>query len=220
MAAARGETPRTWLNRSKKAWWTTNAAGRTFRHHLASLCASRHVAYRKALAWLGHSSSQMLDRYYHLHDEDSQQAMMALASSPDEDDPESDPEEFRSEDILRTFGQSTIEKEPQVLQPRALAEGPKRMAERQGFEPWVPLRVHTLSKRTQSAALAPLRGKPPWTREPDLAFISLSISPAPAPVKRGRQSAGGGCAARGPRIRDCRIRDYPCVPPSPQHSLR
>lgn len=38
-----------------------------------------HVAYRKALAWLGHLSSEMLDLYYHLHDEDCQQAMLALA---------------------------------------------------------------------------------------------------------------------------------------------
>jgi site-specific recombinase XerD len=53
----------------------------SFRHHFASLCANHNVAYRKALAWLGHSSSQMLDLYYHLHDEDSQQAMMALAKT-------------------------------------------------------------------------------------------------------------------------------------------
>ena len=51
----------------------------SFRHHFASLCANHRVAYRKALAWLGHSSSEMLDLYYHLHDDDSQQAMMALA---------------------------------------------------------------------------------------------------------------------------------------------
>ena len=53
----------------------------SFRHHFGSLCANHNVAYRKALAWLGHSSSQMLDLYYHLHDEDSQQAMVALANS-------------------------------------------------------------------------------------------------------------------------------------------
>jgi len=53
----------------------------SFRHHFASLCANHNIAYRKALAWLGHSSSQMLDLYYHLYDEDSQQAMMALANS-------------------------------------------------------------------------------------------------------------------------------------------
>ena len=51
----------------------------SFRHHFASLCANHNVAHRKALAWLGHSSSEMLDLYYHLHDEDSRQAMMALA---------------------------------------------------------------------------------------------------------------------------------------------
>jgi hypothetical protein len=71
----------------------------------------------------------MLDLYYHLHDEDSQQAMMALASNPDEDDPESDSDEFCSEDILRTFGQSTIEKESQVPQPQALAEDPRNGGE-------------------------------------------------------------------------------------------
>lgn len=53
----------------------------SFRHHFASLCANHNVAYRKALAWLGHSSSQMLGPYYHLHDEDSQQAMETLAES-------------------------------------------------------------------------------------------------------------------------------------------
>ena len=39
------------------------------------------MAHRKALAWLGHNSLEMLDLYYHLDDEDSQQAMMALAKS-------------------------------------------------------------------------------------------------------------------------------------------
>jgi integrase len=53
----------------------------SFRHHFASLCANHNVAYRKALAWLGHSSSEMLDLYYHLHDEDSRNAMIALAES-------------------------------------------------------------------------------------------------------------------------------------------
>ncbi|HSV99949.1 MAG TPA: hypothetical protein VLI39_07240 [Sedimentisphaerales bacterium] len=53
----------------------------SFRHHLARLCANHNVAYRKALAWLGHGSSQMLDLYYHLHDEDRQRAVEALAES-------------------------------------------------------------------------------------------------------------------------------------------
>ena len=51
-----------------------------YRHHFASLCANHDFADRKTLAWLGHSSSQMLDLYYRLYDEDSQQAMMALAN--------------------------------------------------------------------------------------------------------------------------------------------
>jgi integrase len=53
----------------------------SFRHFFASLCANNHVAYRKALAWLGHSSSDILDLYYHLHDEESDAAMQALATS-------------------------------------------------------------------------------------------------------------------------------------------
>jgi len=53
----------------------------TFRHHFASLCANNNVAYRKALTWLGHSSSQMLELYYHLHDEDRQRAIAALAGN-------------------------------------------------------------------------------------------------------------------------------------------
>ena len=51
----------------------------TFRHHFASICANHGVAHRKALAWLGHSNSEMLDLYYHLHDEDSLQTMAELA---------------------------------------------------------------------------------------------------------------------------------------------
>ncbi len=52
----------------------------SFRHHFASLCANHQVAYRKALVWLGHSSSEILDLYYHLTDADSQAAMLALAN--------------------------------------------------------------------------------------------------------------------------------------------
>jgi len=53
----------------------------SFRHYFASMCANHGVAHRKALAWLGHSNSDMLDLYYHLHDDDSMQTMMALAKS-------------------------------------------------------------------------------------------------------------------------------------------
>lgn len=57
----------------------------SLRHHFASLCANHHVAYRKALAWMGHSSSEVLDLYYHLHDEESEFAMKALAMGRERD---------------------------------------------------------------------------------------------------------------------------------------
>jgi integrase/recombinase XerD len=129
----------------------------SFRHHFASLCANHHVAYRKALAWLGHSSSKMLDLYYHLHDEDSQQAMMALASDSEEDDPQTDPDEFCFEGSLRAVDQSTIEKKSQVPQPQALAEDQKSMAERGRFELPVSRSPRRFSKPVHSTALAPLR---------------------------------------------------------------
>jgi hypothetical protein len=75
----------------------------SFRHHFASLCANHHVAYRKALAWLGHSSSDILDLYYHLHDEDSQNAMMELARSQNvENVPPSNKGNLRATDESKT----------------------------------------------------------------------------------------------------------------------
>ncbi|MBI1373884.1 MAG: tyrosine-type recombinase/integrase [Phycisphaera sp.] len=91
----------------------------SFRHHFASLCANHNIAYKKALTWLGHSSSEMLDIYYHLHDAESQAAMMALAQDTGSDD---DAEEFAKlpvdedtapaevdEGDLRANAESTIE---------------------------------------------------------------------------------------------------------------
>ena len=52
----------------------------SFRHHFASLCANHQIAYKKALLWMGHSSSEILDLYYHLSDADSQAAMQSLAN--------------------------------------------------------------------------------------------------------------------------------------------
>ena len=49
--------------------------------HFASLVANHQVSYKKALAWLGHSDSEMLSIYYHLHDEESERSMRALAES-------------------------------------------------------------------------------------------------------------------------------------------
>ena len=117
----------------------------SFRHHFASLCANHHVAHRKALAWLGHSSSEMLDLYYHLHDEDSQQAMMALAKS--EKKVPSDNMDFSShEGNLRAIGQSKIEKTLQVPEARELVASLSNITERAGFEPAVGQALHSLSK--------------------------------------------------------------------------
>lgn len=52
----------------------------SMRHHFASMCANSRIPYRLAMQWLGHSSSQILDLYYHLHDEESEAAMKVLAA--------------------------------------------------------------------------------------------------------------------------------------------
>lgn len=90
----------------------------SFRHHFGSLCANHHVAYPKALAWLGHSDSSILQLYYHLSDSDSQAAMQTLAgpafaSSTDEG---KGPNEGRT----RAIGQSTIEMSAQKIAESAL----------------------------------------------------------------------------------------------------
>ncbi len=76
----------------------------------------------------------MLDLYYHLHDEDSQQAMQALAGAaelnartPTEDSP--------SEGNLRAAGQSKIEKLSQVPEFQELGDCLAEVTERAGFEP-------------------------------------------------------------------------------------
>lgn len=51
----------------------------SLRHHFASMCANSSVPYRLALAWMGHSSSEILDLYYHLSDAESVAAMKRLA---------------------------------------------------------------------------------------------------------------------------------------------
>ncbi|MCY2930618.1 MAG: tyrosine-type recombinase/integrase [Planctomycetota bacterium] len=98
----------------------------SFRHHFASLCANSHVPHRKALAWLGHSSSEMLDLYYHLHDDDSWQAMQALAGdaaggeSAPENPAEAEDEDESDEGNSRATGGSTIEKTLQAPEVREL----------------------------------------------------------------------------------------------------
>lgn len=126
----------------------------SFRHHFASMCANHGVAHRKALAWLGHSNSDMLELYYHLHDEDSQEAMRSLAGT----DATSLRAKRPAEGTLRAPDQSKIEKLSQLPEFQAFAGCLANQSERAGFEPAVPLRVHTLSKRARSAALSPLPG--------------------------------------------------------------
>ena len=97
-------------------------------------------------AWLGHSSSQMLDLYYHFHDEDSQQAMVALANSSVVDGC------FGSqystlEGNLRAMGQSKIEKTLQVPQMQELVNTLSSITERAGFEPAVHHKADTAFPR-------------------------------------------------------------------------
>jgi len=126
----------------------------SFRHHFASLCANNRVAHRKALAWLGHSSSDMLDLYYHLHDEDSLQAMQALADEGADRHVAAE----SSEGNLRATGQSTIEKKAQAPEIQELVDALNGSTERAGFEPAVHLvGVRRFSKPVHSATLPPLR---------------------------------------------------------------
>ena len=108
----------------------------SLRHHFASLCANHQVAHRKVLAWLGHSSSQMLDLYYHLHDDDSRQAMLALARSHQQQ-AYSDGQDSTFEGNLRATGRSKIEKLLQIPEFTELTEALSNVTERAGFEPAV-----------------------------------------------------------------------------------
>lgn len=82
-----GVRERTLLARLKRACRKAQFANpdqyklHSFRHHFASMCANHHVASRKALAWMGHSSSEILDLYYKLHDDESEASMKALAAT-------------------------------------------------------------------------------------------------------------------------------------------
>jgi len=123
----------------------------SFRHHFASLCANHQVAYRKALAWLGHSSSDILDLYYHLHDADSQAAMRALADDANRDSGEAsngtaEKADAGFEGTLRASGESTIEKSSQAQETDELVSVLDSISERGGFEPPVHFRAHWFSK--------------------------------------------------------------------------
>ena len=117
----------------------------TFRHHFASVCANHQVAYRKALTWLGHSSSQILDLYYHLHDADSQAAMKSLAADGlgwcwCQNVATAKITENLDHDVegnLRAIGGSTIEKLSQDHAEDDLVKALIGITERAGFEPAV-----------------------------------------------------------------------------------
>ncbi|MBD3674539.1 MAG: site-specific integrase [Planctomycetaceae bacterium] len=47
----------------------------SFRHYFCSVCANSGVPEQVLMRWLGHKSSRMVKRYYHLHDEESQRQM-------------------------------------------------------------------------------------------------------------------------------------------------
>ena len=47
----------------------------SFRHYFCSTCANNNVPERVLMQWLGHSSSEMIKIYYHLHNEESRRQM-------------------------------------------------------------------------------------------------------------------------------------------------
>jgi integrase len=50
----------------------------SFRHYFCSNCANRGVKERVLMSWLGHRSSRMVHRYYHLHDDESIRQMQQV----------------------------------------------------------------------------------------------------------------------------------------------
>lgn len=78
-----GLRARTLLAQVKQAAKAAGIPGRVtvhgLRHSFASMCANRGLPYRLVLAWMGHSSSDILNHYYHLEDAESHAAMQALA---------------------------------------------------------------------------------------------------------------------------------------------
>lgn len=50
----------------------------SFRHYFCSTCANNNVPERIVMAWLGHSNSEMIRHYYHLHDMEAKRRMDSL----------------------------------------------------------------------------------------------------------------------------------------------
>ena len=87
----------------------------------------------------------MLELYYHLHDDESQKAMQALANSTlsgGNFKGQPSPHEGK----MRAKAQSKIEKTPQVPEMQILMSAINCVTERGGFEPPVRFPAHTLSK--------------------------------------------------------------------------
>lgn len=78
---------RTLLTRVRKLGQAAGVNGQmkshSFRHFFASTCANRGVPLRLAMTWMGHTSSSILNLYYHLTDTESAAAMATLAISAD-----------------------------------------------------------------------------------------------------------------------------------------
>jgi integrase len=60
----------------------------SFRHFFCSLCANRGVPQQVVMRWLGHTSSDMVQLYYHLHDEEARRQMRRITLSDDASRPE------------------------------------------------------------------------------------------------------------------------------------
>lgn len=50
----------------------------SFRHYFCSTCANNNKPELMVMDWLGHADSEMLRRYYHLHDDESRRQMNSL----------------------------------------------------------------------------------------------------------------------------------------------
>ncbi len=84
----------TWLKRLKVACKRCGFVNpnqykiHTFRHAFASMCARSNLAYRYALAWMGHSSSDILDLYFKQFDSAADAAIATIsypAANPRDD---------------------------------------------------------------------------------------------------------------------------------------
>ena len=47
----------------------------SLRHYFCSTCSNSGVPEQVVMRWLGHRSSEMIKRYYHLHDSEARQQM-------------------------------------------------------------------------------------------------------------------------------------------------